>query len=672
MKKSISKLTILFIAAILIPGSVLTYFSLQNIVSQRELTEKRLFEEQDRLAKDLVNRFQDLLLKSSSSFYAFHDSLLEDMPESMMALDSLKFVLHSFIVDRQNRFVWPYFTNDESQRKYNHSKTEAFLQSHSSAESAEFMHADFKKAAELYKNAFLEANYDDERASAINSLARVLGKQGHYLRAIRQYQRLVNRYGSVADENDYPFAYYALHQLMQFYPRISSEQILPQIENVLRKIMEGRIPLTPQIVYLLDNAEDWYQRIPSGTTIKARIIPEQMDWIRRTLTFLSQDGDVIKQFIRGNQTRSSAKLGSFGTINGTRIDQPYLIIIRNDLSGSNSLGFKVHLNHLKNKLLTIAYDQLGNSDLDIEILTREQLSQMETGFLSTFRELSPLVPLWRLWIHPGNPRSISQYIAKQRWIYGIAITLLMAGMIFGIVLVLRDISRERKLMQLRSDFVSNVTHELKTPLTSIRIFAETMRMGRIKKKSDQQEYLSIIVKESERLTRLINTVLDFSKIKQGEKQYHMEPVNLSLIVERALSAVEYWLKEQGFQTILDVEPDVQTLADSDAMEQAVLNLVSNGMKYSGERKLIMVRLSQIENLIRLEVKDRGIGIPDSKQPFIFDKYFRAHVGSKKDKGGSGLGLTVVKHIVDAHQGHIELKSKVNEGSSFTIVLPKKG
>ena len=670
MKNSISKLTILFIVAILIPGSVLTYFSVQNIASQRDLTEKRVLEEQDQLATELVDQFQDLLLKSSSSFYALYDTLLKDMPESMIALDSMEFVMHAFIVDRQGRFVWPHFNDKETQSKYRHLKTEPFLQSFSSAESAEFQHADFRKAAELYENALHSAKNDDERASAINSLARVLGKQGFLLRAIQQYQILVNRYGSVTDENEYPFAYYALHQLMQFYPRISYGQILLQIENLLRKITEGRIPLTNQMAYLLEDLEEWYQTLPAGRTNHVSIIPDHIDRIRRTLTFVSQDGDAIKQFLRSNQTRSPSKLGSFSTINGTHNDQPYLIIIRNDLSHSNILGFKVHLNHLKNMLLSWAQDNLENSDIDIEILTREQLSQMETGFLSTVRELSPVVPLWRLWIHPGNPRAISQYIAKQRWIYGIAISLLMAGMIFGIVLVVRDVSREQKLAQLRSDFVSNVTHELKTPLTSIRMFAETMRMGRVKNKSDQKEYLSVIVSESERLTRLINTVLDFSKIEQGEKQYHMKQVNLSQIVDKALSAMEYWLKAHGFEVTADIEPNVEFMGDEDALEQAILNLISNAMKYSDDLKVITVRLYQKAGNILLEVRDRGLGIPESSQPFVFDKYYRAHSGHKRDKEGSGLGLAVVKHIVVAHQGRIELASKVNEGSIFTIVLPK--
>ena len=168
----------------------------------------------------------------------------------------------------------------------------------------------------------------------------------------------------------------------------------------------------------------------------------------------------------------------------------------------------------------------------------------------------------------------------------------------------------------------------------------------------------------------INTVLDISKIDLGEKHYLMEPINLSNVLQKALAAFEYWMKEQGFKITVDIEPDIRITADGDAMEQAVLNLINNAMKYSDSQKEITIRLHQEENLIYIEVRDRGIGISESEMPYIFNKYYRAHLSNEKDKGGSGLGLTVVKHIVDAHNGRIEPASKVNEGSTFRIILPK--
>ena len=669
MSKPISKFSILFIFAILIPGSVLTYFSIQNISSQRDLTEKRILEEQNQLALDLSERFHEQLMACANSFFQDADSLSSSHLKAILFLDSLDFVVQAFVVGREGQFLWPNYEEDEKSI-FTAEKSNAFLETYSSAEAAEFTQSDLQKAVKLYEEAYNAAGSKLERASATNATARVSAKLGFFNQAFDKYRTLVNQYGSVIDESGIPFGYYALHQLVRLSSQRSSEQFLRDIDNILTRIIRGEIPLTHYADLLVENVEAWVEALPLA---KARIdvnLPDKIERIRRFLSFISLHGNAIKRFLTESQMRASLPLGRFSTIVGSLHDQPYLIVLDDNPTRSTRVGFKVNLDHLKNILLHSDQEKLQQRDLKIEILPKKEQTQTDISPLDTIKELSPYIPSWLLWIRPQNPRAITQYIVKQRWIYGIAIALLMAGMVLGVVLVLRDVSREQKLAQLRSDFVSNVTHELKTPLTSIRMFAETMRLGRIKKKSDQQEYLSIIVNESERLTRLINTVLDFSKIEQGEKQYHLEDINLSHIVARALAALEYWLKEHGFLIHTEIEPGLHIMGDGDAMEQAVLNLVSNSMKYSGDKKEITVRLVQKDDSVHLEVQDKGLGIPESKQSFIFNKYYRAHGGHQKDAGGSGLGLTVVRHIVDAHQGHIELKSRVNEGSTFTIVLPK--
>jgi signal transduction histidine kinase len=671
MKKPVTKLTLLFIIAILIPGSVLTYFSLQNISSQQDLTEKKLLEEQDHIARYLTDRFHNMLQHHALSFYGYLDSSKTVLAQSTTSVDTMEFVDYSFIINQQKRFIRPNYYEASRPNNYQIQYTDKFMQIYSSAQVAEFEQADLARAAELYRNALSAAQYKNEQAAAINGSARVSAKQGLYSRSIRNYKILVENYSPVIDGTGYPFSYYALHQLMQFYPRISISVILPEINNILNYINAGIIPITDRTAYLIENLETWYQSLPKDNINYESRIPQQIKLIHKSLKFISNEGNIIKQYINNKQSRTASKIGPFNTISGSRDGQPFLIILRDEVSPANISGFTVNLNYVKKELIESANNHLQNSDIVFQILDRDQTLQKGTVYLSAVREFSSLVPMWRLWLQPKSPESVSQYIVKQRWIYGIAIAFLLFGMILGIVLVLRDMSREQKLAQLRTDFVSNITHELKTPLTSIRMFAETMRMGRVKEKSDQQEYLSVIVNESERLTRLINTVLDFSKIEQDEKQYHMHTVNLSKVIEKAADAMKYWLKENGFEIIIDAGQDIKITGDEDALEQTVLNLLSNAMKYSHNRKEIRIRLYKDHSFIRLEVQDRGLGIPESKQLHIFDKYYRAHSEHNADKGGSGLGLAVVKHIVDAHQGRIEVKSKVNEGTTFAIILPQK-
>jgi signal transduction histidine kinase len=332
------------------------------------------------------------------------------------------------------------------------------------------------------------------------------------------------------------------------------------------------------------------------------------------------------------------------------------------------LGFEVDLEHLRAALLARAARVPTTLEMDVDVVPRGD-KRYADGSMGVLRDLSPLVPGWRVSIRPRDPGIVSRYVSRQRWIYGTTLALLVAGMVLGVVLVARDLSRERRLSQLRTDFVANVTHELKTPLTSIRMFAETLQLGRTSSEAERQESLNVIVGETQRLTRLINTVLDFSKIERGQKEYRMGDVDVSEVVRSALKTLKYSLEDKRFTLEADIEPGVRATADADALEQAILNLVDNAVKYSGQAKWVRIALWSCDHAVFLRVSDRGIGIPEAEQRRIFDKFYRSRAANEGDAGGAGLGLTVVQHIVGAHGGRIEVESKVGEGSRFTIVLP---
>jgi signal transduction histidine kinase len=344
-------------------------------------------------------------------------------------------------------------------------------------------------------------------------------------------------------------------------------------------------------------------------------------------------------------------------------------VIRQNENRSEILGFQVGLEHLRSALLERASRIPTSLEMKVAIVSGGD-AHLSDDSMTVVRDLSPLLPWWRVSVRPQDPEIISRYASLRRWIYGTTLALLLAGMILGVVLVLRDLSREQRLSQLRTDFVANVTHELKTPLTSIRMFAETLRMRRTRNEAEQQECLDVIVSETQRLSRLINTVLDFSKIERGQKQYRMAEVNVSEVAQSTLNTLKYSLEEQGFALEAEIEPHVRALGDADALEQAMLNLIDNAVKYSHRNKSVRIGLWTLDDRIFFRVADKGIGIPEGDQNRIFEKFYRARAGNERDTGGAGLGLTVVQHIVEAHQGKIELESKVGEGSSFTIILPK--
>jgi signal transduction histidine kinase len=247
------------------------------------------------------------------------------------------------------------------------------------------------------------------------------------------------------------------------------------------------------------------------------------------------------------------------------------------------------------------------------------------------------------------------------------LSLLLAG---GIFLTYRNVTKEMALARLKSDFVSNVSHELRTPLSLIRLYAETLELGRLNSQEKYQEYYRIIRKESERLTALINNILDFSRIEAGRKEYDFRETDISELVHNTLESYRYQIEQHGFTFEEKIADDLPPLrVDREAIARSLLNLVNNALKYSLDKKYLAVNLYRDNGSVKLEVVDHGIGIPHGEQHKIFEKFYRVGDPLVHNTKGSGLGLSLVRHIVQAHGGEVSVDSAPGQGSKFTIALP---
>jgi signal transduction histidine kinase len=260
----------------------------------------------------------------------------------------------------------------------------------------------------------------------------------------------------------------------------------------------------------------------------------------------------------------------------------------------------------------------------------------------------------------------------QRWflqslvILGV-LSLLMMG---GLLLAYRNVSREVALAKLKSDFVSNVSHELRTPLSLIRLYAETLELGRITTHDKKEEYYRIIRKESERLTALINNILDFSRIEAGRKEYDFRETDIAELVRNTLDAYRYQIEQQGFAFEQSIDTSIPAVrVDREAIARALVNLVNNALKYSADEKFLGVKLYRANDSLKLEVVDRGIGITRREQSKIFEKFYRTGDPLVHNTKGSGLGLSLVRHITRAHGGEVEVESAPGKGSKFILTLP---
>jgi len=261
----------------------------------------------------------------------------------------------------------------------------------------------------------------------------------------------------------------------------------------------------------------------------------------------------------------------------------------------------------------------------------------------------------------------------EGWFFRLLLPIILLLTGFTAFLAWRDVRRETDAVRLRSQFVSSVTHELKTPLTSIRMFAETLRLGRHPGPEVQEEYLDTIVHETERLSRLINNVLDLARIDRGEKSYHMATTHAGAAAREAARAVAYPLAQGRYTLTTDIPEDLPPVeADSDALTQALLNLLTNAIKFSAEGTEIGLRVLREGSDILLQVEDSGRGIAPGDQKAIFQDFFRTADAERDGIPGTGLGLPLVAHVAHAHGGRVEVESEVGRGSTFTLRIPVEG
>jgi signal transduction histidine kinase len=242
--------------------------------------------------------------------------------------------------------------------------------------------------------------------------------------------------------------------------------------------------------------------------------------------------------------------------------------------------------------------------------------------------------------------------------------------VIGLLLTKHVVSKEMALARLKSDFVSNVSHELRTPLALIRLYAETLELGRINTAEKKEQYYRIIRKESERLTALINNILDFSRIEAGRKEYEFRETDIAELVRNTLESYRYQIEQQGFALEENIDTNLPVVkVDREAIARALVNLVNNALKYSSDDKFLGVKLYREDRVVKLEVADHGIGIARRDLTKIFEKFYRAGDPLVHNTKGSGLGLSLVRHITQAHGGEIAVESTPGKGSRFILSLP---
>jgi two-component system phosphate regulon sensor histidine kinase PhoR len=340
----------------------------------------------------------------------------------------------------------------------------------------------------------------------------------------------------------------------------------------------------------------------------------------------------------------------------------------------NIVGIVINNERFINDIISKKLIDIAHNDFVIAV---DRQSNRTTIFTTSSEQHKTFSQQRPLWIFPSHIIKIRlngttiQDAAQERFTKNV---LLIIGMdiilILGAWFVFRTISREMELIAMKSDFVSNVSHELRTPLSLIRMFAETLEMGRVKTEKTKKEYYTTIVHEADRLTRLINNILNFSRMESNTRRYNFRPAQLNDLIISVIAIYSYRLEQLSFTVQTELADNLPAVAiDEEAIAEALHNLIDNAIKYSGEHKFLRIATSMRQNNIIIEVEDHGIGISTEHHLKIFEKFYRVSQGLIHTAKGSGLGLSIVQHIVHAHNGTISIISEPHHGSTFIIALP---
>ena len=608
----------LLLSAILIPAVVLITLSVRVVRQEAELAERRAAEERretrDQLRRELTARLQAIKLEEVNRLIGESGPALP--PESPIV----------FVASLgQDRMALPWESHEASP-----APSPQFTRLQLEGESFEFRQNDALSAAKAYQQAVAVARERSAKCEAELWLGRAWSKAQMVEESSRVYRGMLQECRDSSDDDGIPFGLYAADRLLG-----SGKDVPAARAYVIRRASEARWP-HPNEAYLLRSLLNAFS--DEGAKHARDKLSSEIHDIEQ-ITALG--GDIHDRLGR-LEIAFRAAPGDLSWIGYG--DEPWLVTVMSPTPFATPVVMAVSSAKVIPAGAALRAQHTANSD------------PLGEGFVDLHVEW----PADRF----AAPRGASGALYAAGLILTLGATLLAA------YLLLRDVHREVQMAEMRSHFVASVSHELKTPLTAIRMFAETLALGRTGGERATSEYLQTIVSESERLSRLVDNVLDFSRIEQGRKIYRLQSTCLTDVVRSAARTMQYPLSQLGFTLNISIDDGVPPLqADADALEQALLNLLANAMKYSGDARQIEMRLGRNANEAFIDVIDHGLGISREEQTRIFEKFYRVRSAETDRIAGTGLGLTLALHVVEAHKGRLEVSSDVGRGSVFSVRIP---
>ena len=690
------KIISLFFLAIFLPTLIVGYLSLSTLSKRREavkkILESNLWISGEAALKSIEGALLDQEIKAlkAENFIRLIPPKNAYQPFFRFSELSRDITGELFLLDADYQIIFPK-TGSEDARVFQWEKdvsTGTFARSFQRAEFLEFSQKNYSRAAKLYKDCSLSAPSKSHRAVALEGLGRCLLSGKRYDESYKVYSELYNNYGQFQNKAGHPYGIIAAFQLyeinqhrnkeannlkilLDLYKKIrngdwllnlsSYDFFTAEIESILNsRFNKGKSPeIQKSFLDLRKQPSPYRQALVFADFLKSRVIPT----IKEKLSLYRVAGeDEPKRLIVASE--EGFYLISYTILPNFQSEQTYYG------------GFCWDLKALKNEIIPKVLEEITKDfGLHFQIVDetgRNILSGEEeltsTGSITLSCRQFPLP--WKLLVSHPETKSLERTARQEIYLYGVLLAVIVALMLLGAVLIARDIARESETTRLKTEFVHNISHELKTPLTLIRLYGETLQRKENLPVEDKRKSYEIITKESERLSHLINNILDFSRIEMGRKEFNFIKGDLPKVVRDTLESYRYHLEKKGFTIQADIASDLpEMIFDGEAITSVLVNLLSNAMKFSPKNKQVTVKLFRDDANAVLQVADRGIGISPGEVSKIFQRFYRSKNKIATETGGSGLGLTLVKYITEAHGGRTEVESEPGKGSVFSVILP---
>jgi signal transduction histidine kinase/tetratricopeptide (TPR) repeat protein len=688
------KIFFIFLLAIFLPLLIICYLSLSTFSKRREtvkkLLESNLWISGDAALKSIEGSLLEHERKAliSENFVRLIKSGIKGQPDLSSTLFSEDTAGQLFLLDADLKVVIPETAGENAlgvqfEKEIQNSQLSQFYQR---AVFFEFSQKNYTRAAELYKECASSATSDQYRANAFEGLGRCLLSSEKYDAADKVYNELSENYGQLQNKAGHPYGIIAAYQLYEIArEKKEEEESLNILLKLYKQLREGVWPVNEptydfyikEIESILNSKEGKFPEIQESFTD----IQKQQSPYKHTLIFT----DLLEKDIIPKIKEKLSQYQSKGAVGPERLLVPsatdfFLVsyITLPDFQSGQAFygGFCRNLILLKNQIMPkVLEDIMKDSGLDLKIVDESDQSVKSGKVESTSGESLALAfrifPLpWKLLVSHPEIKALENSARREIFFYGFLLAVIVALMLLGAVLIARDISRETEATRLKTEFVNNISHELKTPLTLIRLYGETLQRKENLTTEEKKDCYEIITKESERLSHLINNVLDFSRIEMGRKEFDFKKGYLQDVIRDTLESYRYHLEKKGFAIRSNIARDLPEMSfDGEAIASVLINLLSNAMKFSPDEKEVTVKLFRDNENAILQVGDKGIGIPQREIPKVFERFYQSENGITSETRGSGLGLTLVKNITESHNGKIQVESELGKGSIFSVILP---